>query len=121
ARAGVLVQHDAFVVGMVAVVAAPHDLYVVQVDEQRDEQDRDGDGHLAYRLVHAGTACRSFALGGGVVAGRRAASDTRNRIASRIQLPTSDEPPKDRNGDVSPVSGSSRVTPATTTKTCSAM
>ena len=37
-----------------------------------------------------------------------------------IQFARSDEPPSDRNGIVSPVSGMTRVTPPTTTKHCSA-
>ena len=53
-------------------------------------------------------------------AGRRAWSEMRSSNAIRTQLATSDEPPYDRNGVVSPVSGISRVTPPMTTKTCSA-
>ena len=52
--------------------------------------------------------------------GWRAWSLIRSSSATMIQLAISDEPPYDRNGVVSPVSGISLVTPPMTTKTCSA-
>ncbi len=52
--------------------------------------------------------------------GRRAVSLIRMSRPIAIQLATSDEPPWERNGVVSPVSGISRLTPPTTTNTCSA-
>ena len=69
------------------------------------------------------TSVRASATGLGALAsgsGRRAWSEIRSRMATRVQFASSEEPPDDRNGIVRPVSGMTRVTPPTTTKHCSA-
>ena len=59
ARARVLVEQHPPVVRVVAVLVALHDLDVVQVDEQRGEQHRERDRHLADRLVHLGASAEA--------------------------------------------------------------
>src|SRR5690606_30382529 len=118
---GVLVEQHAAVVGPGVEVVGLHDLDVVGVDEQRGEQQQHRHRDPADRPVHSFTTWvrASSGAGGAGGAGRRTASLIRRSSAMRIQFATRLDPPRDKNGVVSPVSGISLVTPPTTMNTCS--
>src|SRR5699024_11717872 len=94
---------------------------------RRPDAHADREPHLAHRTVHALTSWPGRGGAAGAVpgtcraGGRRAASERRTRLPAMIQLHTSELPPAARKGSVRPVSGITRVTPPTTTKTCSAI
>src|SRR5690606_2967798 len=120
----VLVVEGALVLAVRVQACLGDDLKVGRGGEQQHEEQTDHEPHMAQRLVHALTA-----LGAGWTglpgtwraAGRRAASESRTRIPAMSQLHTSELPPAARKGRVRPVSGITRVTPPTTTNTCSAI
>src|SRR5699024_293838 len=96
--------------------------------EQQHEQHADHEPHMTQRLVHEltpvarGEGPEEAALPGTCrAAGRRAASDSRTRIAAMIQLQISELPPAARNGRVRPVRRITRVRQPTTTSTCRAI
>src|SRR5699024_2436908 len=127
AMAAVLVVQGAVVLSVgVEAILGDH-LEVRGRGEQQHEQHADHEPDVAQRPVHAPTSWTGCGPAGAPApgtcraAGRRAASERRTRMPVMIQLHTSELPPAARKGSVRPVSGITRVTPPTTTKTCSAI
>src|SRR5699024_6504149 len=127
AVAAVLVVQGAVVLPVGVQPLLGDDLEVGGRGEQQHEEHADHEPHMAQRTVHALTSWPGRGAAAGAVpgtwraAGRRAASERRTRIPAMSQLHPSELPPAARKGRVRPVSGITRVTPPTTTNTCSAI
>src|SRR5215472_2830141 len=121
ALVGELLVEAADVAGLVSEVGGVEPLYPVDVDQQQHEHGQAGQRDTEQRAVHpARTTWVMPSSWIGCGAGPRAPSLTRISRATRIQLATSDDPPSDRNGVVTPVSGIRPLTPPTITNTCRA-
>src|SRR5690606_2968846 len=101
----------------------------VEVRVQQPEQHHEDHTDPAQWRVHARSPPPSPRGGGltgrgswgaiGCPAGRRAVSEIRSNRATSSQLEASEDPPADRNGVVSPVSGTRPLTPPRIAKICS--
>src|SRR5947208_3348317 len=119
-----LAQQHPGVTGLVVQRLGVHDLQPVRVEQQCAEHHEAGDGNASQWRIHRRTIWVKASSGlcvAGTSSGRRPASLTRTSRAMAAHSASNDDPPYDKKGVVRPVRGISRVTPPTTTNTCSAV
>src|SRR5436305_4270818 len=119
-----LTQQHPGVSGLVVQSVRVHELQPVGIQQQRAEHDEARDRDATQRGVHLRITCVSASSGlwvAGTSSGFRPASLIRTSSAISAHSASKDDPPYDKKGVVRPVNGINRVTPPTTTKTCSAI